>query len=388
MINSVTKADISVNALTKKLIHYAVSNGFAFAVWRRPEQKTFHFLLSEVPATYRELQPENLLPGFAFAPFDPNLPKIFLKADILINLEPDGTTQEIIGLLPEINLNEHDYRSFYHPEAIDINFQLPDFEELVRRCIEGINHGRFEKVVASRRKAIKIKPGSDPLQFLELISQTYTQALVYLVGIPSIGTWMGGTPEALMSLDSKNIFRTVALAGTRKFDQQIPISQVSWRQKEIEEQALVERYIISCFKKIRIREYDEYGPRTFQAGNLLHLKSDFYVDLNQVRYPDLLTVMLRLLHPTSAVCGMPMPEALAFIKEHEGYDRSFYTGFLGPVNIENETHLFVNLRCLKWLGDSVFLYAGAGITADSDPAAEFRESELKMETLSSLIDKL
>ena len=196
------------------------------------------------------------------------------------------------------------------------------------------------------------------------------------------------TPEPLISLDSNNIFRTVALAGTRVFNPDIPISQVTWKQKEIEEQALVERYIISCFKKIRIREYEEYGPKTYRAGNLLHLRSDFFVDLNQVKYPELLTVMLRLLHPTSAVCGMPMAEAMEFLKHKEGYNRSFYSGYLGPVNIENETDIFVNLRCLKWLGSSAVLFAGAGITADSDPSAEFHESEVKMETLNSLLKKL
>ena len=130
-----------------------------------------------------------------------------------------------------------------------------------------------------------------------------------------------------------------------------------------------------------MREYDEHGPKTVQAGNLLHLKSDFEVDMKEVNYPQLGSVMLKLLHPTSAVCGMPMEPSLKFLQENESHDREFYAGYLGPVNIHQESHLYVNLRCMKWLGNYILLYAGAGITIDSVPEDEVREVEIKMDTI-------
>src|SRR5690606_14602969 len=154
------------------------------------------------------------------------------------------------------------------------------------------------------------------------------------------------------------------------------ISQASWTQKEIEEQALVSRYIINCFKKIRLREYDEKGPKTVKAGNLMHLKTDFTVDTRSVNFPELATVMLELLHPTSAVCGMPRQPALEFIKNNEGFDRRLYSGYLGPVNLMGETNLFVNLRCMALKSDQATIYAGAGVTVDSDPEKEWQETEM------------
>jgi isochorismate synthase len=144
---------------------------------------------------------------------------------------------------------------------------------------------------------------------------------------------------------------------------------------------LVERYIISCFKKIRLREYDEYGPKTVVAGNLMHLKSEFTVDMKETNFPQLGTIMLRLLHPTSAVCGMPLEPALEFLNRHEGYNRSFYSGFLGPVNIDEQIHIFVNLRCMQLRQADAVLYAGAGVTSDSIPEKEWEETEMKMNTL-------
>ena len=156
-----------------------------------------------------------------------------------------------------------------------------------------------------------------------------------------------------------------------------------WSQKEIEEQALVSRYIVNCFKKIRVREYIENGPKTIQAGNLLHLKTEFTCDKNAINFPELGSVMLSLLHPTSAVCGMPKEAAVAQINKLEKHDRAFYSGFLGPVNYNDTTALFVNLRTMKIDQQHITLYAGCGITADSDPEKEWLETEMKIKTVLS-----
>jgi isochorismate synthase len=188
-----------------------------------------------------------------------------------------------------------------------------------------------------------------------------------------------------VSVHDNAIFKTVALAGTMPYQEGMNLRAVAWTQKEIEEQALVERYVISCFKKIRLREYDEHGPKTIVAGNLVHLKSDFTVDMKATNFPQLGSVMLELLHPTAAVCGMPLDASLAFLKENEGFDREFYAGYLGPVNVNNNIDLFVNLRCMKLLDQQALLYAGAGVTVDSIPEKELEETEVKFNTLLNVI---
>ena len=107
--------------------------------------------------------------------------------------------------------------------------------------------------------------------------------------------------------------------------------------------------------------------------------------MNATNFPQLGSVMLKLLHPTSAICGMPREESIAFLKTTESFDRSFYSGYLGPVNFENKTTLFVNLRCMQWCGQKAILYAGAGVTIDSIPEKEWEETELKMNTLLQVI---
>ncbi|WP_038030487.1 chorismate-binding protein [Thermonema rossianum] len=255
------------------------------------------------------------------------------------------------------------------------------FEALVRRAVRAIGRGQLQKVVLSRRKALPM-PQLPPLSdwFLRLAAR-YPHAMVTLLYVPAYGCWLGATPEILASQDVNGIFRTMALAGTQPYDPAVPLQEVAWRQKEIEEQALVSRYIINCFKQIRLREFEEQGPRTVRAANLIHLRTDFAVDTRAVAYPNLFDVMLPLLHPTSAVCGMPKEAAMTFLQKHEGYDRRLYSGFWGPMGIEGESALFVNLRCMQYDRHKLYFYAGCGITADSEPEKEWKETCYKMQTL-------
>ena len=185
--------------------------------------------------------------------------------------------------------------------------------------------------------------------------------------------------------NSTTSFRTVALAGTKALEPNQTLGEIAWTQKEIEEQALVSRYIINCFKTLRLREFHEHGPKTVQAGTLAHLKTEFVVHYDEVHFDELANQMINLLHPTSAVCGMPIDEAKPWIKEVESHEREFYAGFLGPVQLEDRTDIFVNLRCMKIDKGLIRFYAGAGITEDSNPEKEYEETEMKMNILKGLL---
>ena len=123
--------------------------------------------------------------------------------------------------------------------------------------------------------------------------------------------------------------------------------------------------------------------RTIEAGSVQHLKTTISAQLNST---DQLFTLVSELHPTPAVGGLPKNAAIELILDKESYDRKYYTGFLGPVT-KNLSQLFVNLRCLEVLGDSVCLYVGAGITAASDPEAEWEETKLKAQTLLSVLNQ-
>jgi isochorismate synthase len=376
----------SINREEKKIIihaiHEAISQGHSFTLWKAPGIDKKHLIISTSGIKkLAEVSLEDSEPGFVFSPFYPDRKKIFFPADDLFIFETglliDGTVN------PEWDSEEKEI-SYSHYLPLMDNSTAPDFQKLVERGVASIDSGNLEKIVPARFKDITRSKNFDLLDVFNQLCEKHPLALVSLVSSPETGTWVGATPELLASV-VQNKFRTVALAGTLPYTPDINLKYVAWTQKEIEEQALVCRYIINCFKKIRLREYEEHGPKTIVAGNLLHLKTEYEVDMAATNFPQLGSVMLKLLHPTSAVCGMPLENSLAFLKEHEGFDRQFYSGYLGPVNLKEESHIYVNLRCMQIFEDKVRIYAGAGVTADSVSETEWMETEMKMLTLQNII---
>ncbi len=97
--------------------------------------------------------------------------------------------------------------------------------------------------------------------------------------------------------------------------------------------------------------------------------------------------LLKRLHPTPAVCGLPKEKAYRFIQENEGYDRQYYSGFIGWLEPEGKSDLYVNLRCMNILSDRLVLYAGSGLLLSSEPESEWQETEAKMQTMRRLLNR-
>ena len=271
----------------------------------------------------------------------------------------------------------------------EINFEIEDnstqienkfdkkaqilFEDLVQKGVSEIEKGTFEKVVLSRK--IEVSQSVDFIKSYQNLLKKYPTAFRYLWFHPKVGMWMGATPEQLAKIKD-NTFETVALAGTQVFSE-----NVIWQEKEIVEQQLVTDYIKSRTENlVEVLQISE--SYTQKAGNLVHLKSDISGKLKQnVSQLD----VINALHPTSAVCGMPLEKARNFIIENEKYNRKYYSGFLGEFQIQEQTNLFVNLRCCDIENDITTIYVGCGITKDSQADKEFIETENKAKTILSIL---
>lgn len=382
-----------INKLSLDQPHVLISKleqaGYACAAWKMPEGEEVHFIISLSEAKRLDnFQLEELGQGFVINEYAENHPiaPYYIDADLVfkgdkLTLNPKLKASEIDAFIDQLD-NLPLKRT--HKKSQKKPLHSSRFEDNVNQAIKEIREGTFEKVVLSRYKDEQLPDGFSPWEFFQRICKEYQNSFCSLTFIPGKGLWIGATPELLISDDSER-FKTVSLAGTKRLDDDQTLSEIAWTQKEIEEQAFVSRYVINCFKKIRLREFHEHGPKTIKAGNLAHLKTEFIVNYSEVSFDGLANQMLELLHPTSAVCGMPIELTKPWISQMEGYDRAFYSGFLGPVNFDNSVNLFVNLRCMKINNGVVRFFAGAGITEDSHPHKEFEETEMKMNILKGLL---
>lgn len=246
--------------------------------------------------------------------------------------------------------------------------------DLVEKGVDAIKKAHFKKVVLSRKEKVK-RTEIDIVETYTKLLQTYPNAFVYVWFHPKVGLWLGATPETLLKLEG-NCFATMALAGTQVYKKN---STPTWSQKEIEEQKFVTDYIVNKLSNFS-KALEVSKTETVKAGSLLHLRTEITGELDVVKENGLFS-LIALLHPTPAVCGLPKEAARQFILENENYNRSYYTGFLGELNMgevhKNDSHLFVNLRCMEIKNTEVSIYVGGGITKESNSEKEWEETVAK-----------
>ena len=386
-----TKAHLNdiVFETPSSLWYSLMDSAYPVAIWRLPNDSFTHGISDLRPEIQKHQKLEDAGKGFYINPFLKHHPSqpLLIKGDLMAKWNEKKCLQTSFNTC----LSDQEINNFQKTIGVTNRVRLQrtespnhGFQNDVLEAVQSIKKGIFDKVVLSRFDDQNLPENFEIMKAFDAACETYPNAFVYLISTPNFGCWLGATPETLLEIIG-NQFKTASLASTQKLRADQTMNEVAWTQKEIEEQAMVSRYIIDCFKKIRLREYLENGPKTVRAGRMAHLKTIFEVDMEELNMPELGSTMLELLNPTSAVCGMPLQPALEFIKKYEKYDRELYAGFLGPINMEGYTHLFVNLRCMKIIGQTGRFYAGAGITENSNPEKEFEETQLKMQTLKRII---
>lgn len=349
-----------------------------FVVFSKPDSNSIKAYLQQTTTIHiTEEYSEN---GFVFAPFD-------LDDDaILIPIEH----AEILKL--EIFEPSKHIQS----EILDSISNKAKHIALVKKGIQAINNGEFSKVVLSRTEEIT-NSNKTPIQLFKNLLSAYPDAFVYCWYHPKVGLWLGATPETLLYIEGMK-FKTMSLAGTQVDKGN---SDVEWNKKEQEEQQIVTDYILEGLLDYT-SSIETSLPKTSKAGKLLHLQTEISGVLKELKLKE----VLQLLHPTPAVCGFPKEKAKQFILENEGYNRAFYTGFLGEINhkekvsrnqnrrnvennayaaIKNTTNLFVNLRCMQLINDKAILYVGGGITKDSSLEKEWQETVNKTSTIKNCL---
>jgi isochorismate synthase len=257
-----------------------------------------------------------------------------------------------------------------------------DYISLVNEIKQKATKGYFTKAVAARVSIEIAPPNFDAVLFFEELCHVYPNAFVSLVYTPKTGLWIGATPEVLL-ICTKSKFITYSLAGT-KANTSLNRKK-SWGEKEKIEQEIVSQYIHKVFKSITRNKALLKGPETIQAANLLHLRTTFTYNKVSVKQWN---KVARKLHPTPAVAGLPKKKAIDFIQSHEKNKRDYYSGYLGYVNKDSNASLFVNLRCMKVQEGKLIIYTGCGITKDSIPTNEWKETEIKKQTLLRVVSRL
>jgi len=243
-----------------------------------------------------------------------------------------------------------------------------EFSENIERFKADVT---LEKIVLAKKRSLTLSKTLTPSEILSTLLKHFPKKNIFLYSENGEEIFFGVSPESLFQRNNREI--TVdCVAGTLPYDKREGL----FTSKFVNEHKFVIDYVEKKLAHLCFETHTT-SLSTKKAGHLAHLFCQVQGSLHKEITDE---NIIQSLHPTPAVLGTPSDKAKDFLKENETFDRKYYAGTLGWMEEEN-THLKVALRCGALRNNELTLYAGAGITKDSEAEKELTEINQKFNTL-------
>lgn len=257
-----------------------------------------------------------------------------------------------------------------------------DWVRQVTTAIDAIRAGTMSKVVLARGETLLAQGEISAEAALACLGEEHPGATLF--AIASDDTWfIGATPERLVRLRDGKVDVT-CLAGsvaigstpeeTDRLGRELLASDKDRREHEIVVESTIAALETACAEVTRTQG----TPRLRPARSVQHLETPLTAS---ARAETDILQLTGLLHPTPAVGGFPTAPALDLIRALEPFDRGWYAGPVGWVDLDGSGEFSVAIRSALLRGETAVAYAGCGIVANSDPETEFTETELKLQPM-------
>ncbi|MCW2741728.1 MAG: entC [Blastococcus sp.] len=257
----------------------------------------------------------------------------------------------------------------------------------VATAVERIGAGELAKVVLARDLLVSADVPLDPRRLLRRLADRFPDCWTF-----AVDGLLGATPELLLRRSGRQLSARV-LAGTAPRgagaeDERLAAALVG-SAKDRAEHALAVDSLVQALEPYCTQLHAPAEPALLTLANVRHLVSDVTGTQRRrgARGGAGLLDLIGAVHPTAAVCGTPTPEAAAVIAELEGMDRGRYAGPVGWLDARGDGEFGLALRCAELVGDDgARLFAGCGIVAGSEPAAELAETQSKFAAFQAALE--
>lgn len=304
--------------------------------------------------------------------------KYYFTVNRFIHQEDD-----IAQVLAEINQTEQTLFSTPSTEQIKQTVIAtkeiaPDrWKQSVQKAVDEIKENRAKKIVLAREMRLKLNREANITEMLRKLIATQPNSYIFAFEHGD-NCFLGATPERLVRVEGEKLLST-CLAGTaprgktKEADEKIARDLLN-DEKNREEHDYVVQMIKQSIEKY-CQEIDvPKEPVVYPLRNLQHLFTPVTAKLKRDY-----TVfdIIKQLHPTPALGGVPRTKALAFIRNEELLDRGWYGAPIGWLDSNGNSEFAVAIRSGLVQKDEVSLFAGCGVMRDSNPEMEYEETNVK-----------
>lgn len=331
--------------------------------------------------------------AFASLPFDRLAPAHLAIPRFTITQDRSGSAwlTELVGspawepLLDEVSLPSQE------PQTFRSVSYLPTPEEYAHRvalAVERLRRRELDKVVLARAVTGTVPEPIDPAAIAQRLRTREPYCTIYSLPLPDGRRYVGASPELLARRIGPSI-QLHPLAGTIALPANVaPDDYENWllgSTKNLHEHEVVVTDLVR-------RLADDYqdlvadpSPSIVTLRTVAHLGTWINgTHRGTSEAPDALEI-LRLLHPTAAVGGIPRDVATALIASLEPHSRGHYAGPVGWLDVAGDGEWWIGIRGVIVGGTSFEAWAGAGIVSESDPIAEREETRDKLTSVLSSV---
>ncbi len=260
-----------------------------------------------------------------------------------------------------------------------------DFEAAVTAATARIGAGEMSKVVLAREVVVSAGAAHNPAALFGAMREQFPACFCFCCGTPE-AAFIGASPELLVRRSGASV-STVALAGSTRRSSDPAVDdhlgeQLLRSDKDRREQRIVAKRIVRALRPHAVWVEAAAEPGIVRVANIQHLATPVIAQLAE---PHSAIELAGMLHPTPAVGGEPWPQSSTAIGDLEGMDRGWYAGPVGWMDATEDGEFCVALRSALLRDREAHLFAGVGVVAGSDPAAELAETEVKLQALLPLL---
>ena len=252
-----------------------------------------------------------------------------------------------------------------------------DWEEAVEASLDAIRGGLVSKVVLAR--TLDVDGPADPAAVVLRLWEANRGSYVFLFEPEPASALLGATPETVATLRD-GVFHATAVAGSiRRGDTAREQAELATRllasEKDRHEQRVALDDMVARLGTVAHRIRTDPQPHVLTLARIQHLETEIRAS---VPAGTGVLDLVRLLHPTAAVCGLPRDAAMGFLAGVEGFDRGWYAGPIGWLDGEGNGMFAPALRSAVLHGGRWRLFAGAGIVEGSVASLEWEETGIKL----------
>ncbi|KGR87741.1 isochorismate synthase [Lysinibacillus odysseyi] len=267
-----------------------------------------------------------------------------------------------------------------YEKPVMTSYQEPYKEEYlqsIQQVTDCIKAGEAQKVVIARSLALQFEEKVASPQILSHV--IHEQPESYLFGLEHDDMlFFGASPERLVKVEEGHAFSSCVAGSIRRgqtSDEDKELGQALLNdEKNLGEHHYVVEMITETFKKNCSNVKVPKQPKLLKIRDIQHL----YTPVEGILNKDATILQLvKHLHPTPALGGVPRQEAMEMIRAFEQMNRGLYAAPIGWVDADGNGEFAVAIRSAALVGDRAFLYAGGGIVEDSTPQSEYEETLVK-----------